>query len=61
MQKTVLGRALLVGAQEVDVSATAAKSDAGADGELRFYRSGSTIIMQIYDASAAAWRAVTLS
>lgn len=37
------------------------RTDAGADFEVSFYKSGSTIVMQVYDASASAWRSTTLS
>lgn len=40
---------------------TAARTGTGARGEVHAYISGATIIVQIYDADAAAWRAVTLA
>ena len=37
------------------------RTDAGADFEVNFYKSGSNIILQVYDAEAGAWRASTLA
>lgn len=46
----------------VDIRDTTARTDtAAADGEVHFYRSGSTIVMQIFDRPSGAWRSVTLS
>lgn len=45
----------------VPINPAGARSDNGIDGEVNYYISGSTIIMQIYDFSGGAWRAVTLS
>ena len=40
---------------------TVERTAAGARGETNAYISGATIILQMYDADAAAWRAVTLT
>lgn len=40
---------------------TAARTDIGARGEVHAYITGATIVVQIYDAEAAAWREVTFS
>jgi len=51
---------LLAGGTGFPVAA-AAKSGVGRDGEINFYRSGSTIVMQMYDAAGAGWRTTTLT
>jgi hypothetical protein len=51
---TVLaGLVLPRGLQRTDTNA--------ADNEVNFYKSGSTIVMQVFDAEAGAWRSATLS
>lgn len=46
----------------VDIRDTVARTDtAAADGQVQFYRSGSTIRMRIFDRTAGAWRETTLS
>lgn len=53
-------RILLAGATGFPVG-DAARTDAPGDGAIHFYRSGSTIVMQMYDATGGAWRSTTLS
>lgn len=53
-------RIFLTGATGVPLQ-SAARSDVGRDGEINIYRSGVTIVIQIYDATGAAWRSTTLS
>lgn len=53
-----LGASLLLGGNVIsDISAAAARTDtAAADGEHHSYTSGSTIVEQIFDKDAGAWR-----
>ena len=37
------------------------RTDRGGDFEVNFYPSGSTIVMQVFDNDAQAWRSVTLT
>ncbi len=52
---------LLVQANLIAPMATAARTDAGADGEVAFYTSGTDIRLQVYSTDLAAWKEVTLS
>jgi hypothetical protein len=54
--------------QELEVDATlivpigtAARSDAGGNGEIHLYRSGSTIVLQAYSRDLGAWKSVALT
>ncbi len=55
--------ALLSGTLVTDITSSAARTDTAgvADGEVHLYRSGVRIILQIFDFTAGAWRAVILA
>lgn len=56
------GAELLLGNGQVDQVNDSARTDThAADGERWRYRSGATLIEQVYDAEAGAWRSHTLS
>ena len=52
---------LTVFANLIAPMATAARTDAGADGEVAFYTSGADIRLQVYSTDLGAWKEVTLS
>jgi hypothetical protein len=59
---SLTGRELALGRFVVDITSTAARTDVAAgDGEIHAYTSGSTIVVQIFDKDAGAWRAATFS
>ena len=62
MTATVTGSELLLGnGLVVPLGATARTDTSAADGEVHFYISGATIVMQVFSHDAGVWRAVTLS
>jgi hypothetical protein len=61
MRNNVTGRHLLTRGQLVVPLGTAARTDAAAHGQVNHYITGSTIVEQIRDADAAAWRTSTFS
>lgn len=58
---TTAGAELLLGNTVDQIDAAARTDTAAAHGERHFYISGSTIVMQIFDQAAGAWRATALS
>ena len=57
LSMTATGSSLLLGNVTSDIKSTAARTDrAAADGEHHLYTSGSTIVFQIFDKDAGAWR-----
>lgn len=59
---SLTGRELAYGRFVVDITSTAARTDtAAADGEVHGYTSGATVVIQIFDKDAGAWRSSTFS
>lgn len=56
-----LGAELLLGNNVVQLDAAARTDTLAADGEVQYYKSGATIVMQIFDKAAGAWRAEALT
>lgn len=57
-----VGAEMLIGHGQVAQIFDAARSDThAADGERHVYRSGATVVEQVFDAQAGAWRSTTLS
>lgn len=54
-------RALQLGRLLVPLNPNGERDDTAAHGETNAYKDGATIVLQMYDAEAVAWRSVTLS
>ena len=54
------GSELLLGNTVQQIDESARTDTAAADGEVQFYRSGSTIVIQVFDKVAGVWRARSL-
>lgn len=62
LMASLTGRELLRGNFVIDISSTAARTEtAAADGEIHAYTDGSTIVVQIFDKDAGAWRSETFT
>lgn len=55
------GAEQLLGNAAFQVDDAARTDTLAGDGEYRFYTSGATIVLQVFDKDAGAWRSVTLS
>mgnify|MGYP001611184501 CR=1 FL=1 len=61
LTSTRMGAELLRGNTVVQINDSARTDTHAADGEVAYYRSGVTLVMQIFDFNAQAWRERSLT